>query len=228
MYGKAIELQAEDGHQFAAYVSPAKSALGAIVLLQEIFGITDHIREVSDSYANLGYTVIAPALFDRVERGVVLGYSNEDAAKGRDLRSRIAPEKTLADVRAARDHVAAFGRVATLGYCWGGTVAWVSAARVDGLSASVCYYPTQLGPFIAERPQIPVLMHFGEQDPIAPLKDAQAICAAHGDGPTIYTYPAGHGFNCDQIPAFDRSSAELAMARTLAFLRSHLVDGSLA
>jgi carboxymethylenebutenolidase len=114
------------------------------------------------------------------------------------------------------------GKVATLGYCWGGTVSWSAAGKASGISASVCYYPTQIGPFIADRPQIPVLMHFGEQDMIAPLNDAESIRSAHGDLPTIYSYPAGHGFNCDEIPAFDRTSAELAEARTLAFLSTHL------
>jgi carboxymethylenebutenolidase len=223
MTGEMISLRANDGHVLSAYeVRPDASPRGGLVLLQEIFGVTGHIRRVCDGYAARGYHVVAPPLFDRVRSGIELGYSKEDAATGRELRGRISWDQVLADVLAARAQVGGSGKVAALGYCWGGTVAWRSAGHVEGIAGAVCYYPTQIGPHIAEKPRCPVLMHFGERDPIATLEQAGQLRAAQGTQVEIHVYPASHGFNCDEIPAFDEPSAALALRRSLDFLKTHI------
>jgi carboxymethylenebutenolidase len=214
-----LSLHAHDGHVLSAYEArPDRSRRGGIVLLQEIYGITAHIRRVCDGFAGHGYHVVAPALFDRVRPATELGYSKKDAAIGRDLRSRISWDQVFADVIAAKDHLNGAGKIATLGYCWGGTVSWRSALHVAGVSAAVCYYATQIAPHVAEKPRGPVLMHFGENDPIATLEHAGQLRAAQGANVEIQVYPASHGFNCDEIENFQPPSAALALRRTLDFL----------
>ena len=223
MTGRTITLRARDGHSLAAYeAQPDKVAHGGIVLLQEIFGVTEHIRRVCDEYAAHGFHVVAPSLFDRIRSGIVLGYSKEDAVAGRDLRGKISWEQTFADVAAAMQQLEKSGKVATLGYCWGGTVSWRCAGHADGLAAAVCYYATQIGAFTNERPHCPVLMHFGESDPISTLEHAGRLRAAQGADVEIQVYPASHGFNCDEIQNFHRPSAALALRRTIDFLGTHI------
>jgi carboxymethylenebutenolidase len=224
--GERITLRAGDGHEFAAYeAKPAGTPLGGIVLLQEIFGVTSHIRSVCDDYAARGYHTVAPALFDRVQRNVELSYAKPDALIGRELRGKIRWDDVFADVLATREHVASIGMVASLGYCWGGTISWRAATRLSGFAASICYYPTQVMPHISETPQCPVLAHFGERDPIATIDHARALQAAQGDNVEIHIYPAGHGFNCDDSSEFERGSAELALRRSLDFLHTHVQPG---
>jgi carboxymethylenebutenolidase len=223
MIGRVVTLRAGDGHALSVYEARPEGTLrGGLVLLQEIFGVTAHIRRVCDGYSAAGYHVAAPALFDRIRPGIELGYSPIEAATGRELRSRIPWEQVFADVTAAIGHVRPAGRVATLGYCWGGTVAWRSAAQVAGVAAAVCYYGTQIGPYVAEQPCCPVLMHFGESDPIATLAHAGQLRAAQGARVEIQVYPAGHGFNCDEIAGFHQPSAALALRRSLEFLAAHV------
>jgi carboxymethylenebutenolidase len=218
-----ISLTARDGHVLSAYEArPGMRPRSGLVLAQEIFGLTSHIRRVCDGYAAEGYHVVAPAFFDRIRRGVELGYSDEDAATGRELRSRIDWEEVFADVMAAGDRVEEAGKFAVLGYCWGGTIAWRSAAHVEGVSAAVCYYGTQIAPYIHEKPACPVLMHFGERDPLATLEHAGQLRSAHGARVEIQVYPASHGFNCDEIPNYDEASAAAALRRTLDFLATHV------
>jgi carboxymethylenebutenolidase len=223
MASRTVSLTAHDGHVLSAYeAEPKRPPRGGVVLLQEIFGITPHIRSVCDGYAEHGYHVVAPALFDRVRRGTELGYSPEDAAIGRDLRGRIAWDAVFADVLAAIGRLRGSGKVAALGYCWGGTVAWRAAAQVQGIAAAVCYYGTQIGPYVGEKPRCPVLMHFGEADPIATLEQAGQLRAAQGAQVEIQVYPASHGFNCDEIDNFHQPSAALALRRSLDFLATHI------
>jgi len=145
MTGEVVSLRAHDGHVLSAYQArPDKPPRGGLVLLQEIFGVTAHIRRVCDGYAAQGYHVVAPALFDRVRPGIELGYSKQDAATGRDLRSRVPWDHVFADVIAAKAQLSGSGKIAALGYCWGGTIAWRSAVHVDGVAAAVCYYATQI------------------------------------------------------------------------------------
>jgi carboxymethylenebutenolidase len=223
LMGEAVSLRARDGHVLSAYeVRPDAPPRGGLLVLQEIFGVTGHIRRVCDGYAAQGYHVVAPALFDRIRPATELGYSKEHAATGRDLRSRILWDQVFADVAAAQAQLSGSGKIAALGYCWGGTIAWRSAGHVEGIAGAVCYYPTQIGPHVAERPRCPVLMHFGESDPIATLEHAGQLRAAQCAQVEIQVYPASHGFNCDEIPAFDEPSAALALRRSLDFLRTHV------
>jgi carboxymethylenebutenolidase len=220
---EVVSLRARDGHVLSAYEArPDSPPRGGVVLLQEIFGVTAHIRRVCDGFAAQGYHVVAPALFDRIRPTVELGYGKEDAATGRELRSQVPWDQVFADVMAARDHLKAAGNIATIGYCWGGTISWRSAVHVEGIAAAVCYYATQIGPFVAEQPRCPVLMHFGDSDPIATLEHAGQLRAAQGARVEIQVYPASHGFNCDEIANFDQPSAALALRRSLDFLSAHI------
>ena len=168
-----------------------------------------------------GYVAIAPALFDRYERGVDIGYTPADIARGRELKALAKTDAALQDVAAARDAVAGAGKVGILGYCWGGYVAWMAAARVEGLACAVPYYGGGMTDAIAEQPKCPVMAHFGERDSMIPVTGVNALAAAH---PTaqVFIYPADHGFNCDQRGSHDPASAKLARERTLAFLRQHI------
>ncbi len=217
-----IELTAADGHRLAAYVAqPAGAARGALVVLQEIFGVNSHIRAVADGYAADGYLAIAPALFDRSERGVELGYTEADIVRGRALKAASADAPALLDIASAVKRVQGAGRVGVIGYCWGGYLAWMASGGVAGLAASVAYYGGGMPARADVQPRCPVQAHFGEQDGHIPLAGVASLKAAH---PSIelHLYAAGHGFNCDQRGSFDAPSATLARERTLAFLRRHI------
>jgi len=220
--GKSLELIAGDGHKLGAYVaSPTFTARGAVVVVQEIFGVNSHIRSVADGYAAAGYLAIAPALFDRVRRDYESGYSQDEIQAGVALMQKVSWDQATMDVAAALAAVAHAGRAGIVGYCWGGAVAWVSAARVAGLSAAVSYYGGAVPSLIGEKPKCPVMFHFGEKDASIPLEKAQAVAAAH-PACTTYFYPAGHGFNCDQRGSYDATSAQLARDRSLEFFSRHL------
>jgi len=220
--GKMIELTAPDGHKLGAYrADPSGKPRGGIVVIQEIFGVNSHIKSVADGYAKDGYLAIAPALFDRVQRNVDLGYSPDDIAKGRELRAKMANDTVVKDVEAAVKAAAEGGKVAIVGYCWGGYVAWISAARVAGLAASVPYYGGGVHEAIGEQPKCPAMLHFGERDHMIPLEGVKKLAAAHPQQ-IVHIYPADHGFNCDQRASYDAPSAKLARERTLAFLKQHV------
>lgn len=227
--GNMIELKAADGHTFAAYVAqPAGKAKGAVVVLQEIFGVNAHIQEVADGYAQAGYVAVAPATFDRQQRGVNLGYKPEDMSAGFALKTAIealpAPG-VIADIQAAVDHAASVsgGKVGVVGYCWGGLLTWRSACMLTGLSAAVPYYGGGMTTEseIARQPKVPVLAHFAEDDKWIPLDTVEAFKQAHPEV-ALHTYAAHHGFNCDQRGAWHAPSAQLARERTLAFFARHL------
>ena len=176
MSAQSISLKTSDGHGLSAYEArPDKSPRGGIVLLQEIFGITGYIRRVSEGYAEHGYHVVAPALFDRVRPGIELTYSKEDAVTGRDLRSKIPWEKTFVDLEAAKARLKGAGKIATLGYCWGGTISWRAAGHIDGIAGAVCYYGTQIAPYTSEQPRCPVLKaHWSKFRSIRPVTASAA------------------------------------------------------
>ena len=219
--GGWIELTAEDGHRLAAYHAPAVGRRqGGLVVLQEIFGVNAHMRDVADGFAADGYEAIAPAVFDRAERGVDLGYGDADVAKGRDLRTIFSWDLTVLDMKAAATRLAKTGKVGAAGYCWGGSLAWLCATRL-AVDAAVGYYGGQIVPYMRETPRCPVMLHFGEKDTGIPLEDVEAIRAAR-PGVTIHLYPAGHGFNVPERSAYDAASARLARERTMAFFASHV------
>jgi carboxymethylenebutenolidase len=220
--GRMIELTASDGFVLSAYrADPAGMPRGGLVVAQEIFGVNSHIRSVCDGFAADGYVAIAPALFDRYERGVDIGYTPSDIARGRELKALAKADAALQDVAAARDAVAGAGKVGILGYCWGGYIAWIAASRVAGFACAVPYYGGGMTDAIAEQPKCPVMAHFGERDSMIPVAGVKALAAAHPSA-QIHLYAADHGFNCDQRGSFDTGSAKLARERTLAFLRQHI------
>ena len=224
-----VNLTSADGFVFPAYVAqPKGSPKGAVVVVQEIFGVNAHIREVADGYAAQGYLAVAPATFHRAKHGVELGYTPDDMQAGMALKTAVealpAPG-AMADIQAAVDYAAktSGGKVGIVGYCWGGLLAWRAAALVKGLSAAVPYYgggmttPDEA----ARRPQCPVLAHFGDQDQWIPLEGIQAFSKAHPEV-EVHVYPASHGFNCDQRGSYNEAAAQVARERTLAFFAQHL------
>jgi len=220
--GTKVTLKAADGHSFEAYVAePKGTPRGAIVVIQEIFGVNSHIRNVADGYAADGYLAVAPALYDRVQRGYESGYTQPEVQAGIAIRAKITQEQALSDVQAAIDYARKAGKVGVVGYCWGGTLAWLSATRGSGLAAAVSYYGGTVADHKDEKPEVPVMFHFGETDHSIPLEKAKAVEAAQ-PGATTYFYPAGHGFNCDQRPSYHEASAKHARARTLDFFRKHV------
>jgi carboxymethylenebutenolidase len=220
--GKMIDLKAADGHAFKAYLAePVGTPRGAVVDVPEIFGVNSHIRSVADGYAADGYLAVAPALFDRAQRGFESGYTQPEIQAGIALMQKVSWEEAITDVRAAIDAVKHAGKVGIVGYCWGGAVAWVAAARLPGLAAAVPYYGGAIPTLKDEQPKCPMLLHFGESDASIPLDKARAVAAAHPEV-TTHFYPAGHGFNCDQRGSYDAAAAKLARQRTLDFFRKHV------
>lgn len=220
--GQWIRLTADDGHTLDAYqAEPKGTARGGLVLFQEIFGVNAHIRSVCDGFAEDGYRVVAPALFDRVTRGVELGYGPEAIAEGRKHRGALGWDAPLLDARAAFALARTAGKVGAIGYCWGGSLAFLSAARLDGVSAAVCYYGGQIVGFASEVTRCPVMMHFGARDALIPPADVESITRAQ-PGASVFVYDADHGFSCDARASFDGPAASLARTRTLAFLAENL------
>jgi carboxymethylenebutenolidase len=217
--GRFIELTAGDGFRLSAWrADPVGTPRGAIVVAQEIFGVNSHIRSVCEGFAADGYVAIAPALFDRHEPGVDIGYTPEDVAKGRALKALAGIDTALQDVAAARDAVAASGKVAVVGYCWGGYVAWMAAARLPGFACAIAYYGGGILDAAAEVPRCPLMGHFGERDGGIPVAGVRELMTKHPQA-EIFIYAADHGFNCDQRAAYDAAAAKLARERTLQFLR---------
>jgi len=210
-------LTASDGHELDAYEVHPDGASASIVIVQEIFGVNAHIRSVVDRYASFGYRAIAPALFDRGERGVELDYDDAGRTRGIELVMPIAFDAATLDVTAAVEHVAETGPVAVIGYCFGGSVAWIAACDLP-IAAAVGYYGGQIHGMIDREPQAPIMLHFGELDHGIPLDQVSAIAEAHQDVP-VYVYEgADHGFNCDARATHDARSAAIALGRTLEFL----------
>ena len=222
--GEMVQLRAKDGHELDAYVvQPGVPAKGGLVIVQEIHGVDAHIRAVADRYADDGFVVVAPALFDRIERGVELRGSGEDMERAMDLLKSFDIEKGVDDVAAAVQCERCFGnvkKIGVVGYCLGGTLAWLSAARLP-IHAAVGYYGGRIAQYLGERPKVPVMLHFGEQDQHIPQSEIDAIAKAYPEV-SIYTYPAGHGFNRDGSAGYSASCATRARTRTLEFLREHL------
>jgi carboxymethylenebutenolidase len=217
-----ILLCAADGHTLHAHrAEPEGVAVAGLVVLQEIFGVNRHIREVCDDFAERGYCVVSPALFDRVRPTIELGYDAPAIEQGRALRSEIGWDAALCDLAAAIGEASRAGPVGVVGYCWGGTLAFLAATRLPGVRCAVSYYGGQTVPFAHERPQAPVLFHFGEFDPRIPPEDRETI-RRHNPDMEMHVFPADHGFNCDHRPEWHEPSAERALQITLDFLARHL------
>jgi carboxymethylenebutenolidase len=215
--GETIDLVCEDGVTISAWrARPNGKPRGGMVVLQEIFGVNHHIRTVADRYAAEGYLAIAPALFNRVEAGVELGYDGVDRPRAMDMRGRTKIEDTMLDIAAAIAVAAEGGKVGVVGYCWGGTLAWAAAAHLSGLAAAVGYYGGGIAAQLSTAPRVPVMLHFGAKDKSIPLTAVEAIRTAFPAVP-VYVYDADHGFNCDERSAYDPPSAATARVRTLEF-----------
>lgn len=221
--GNTKELTASDGHKFKAYrAEPTGVAKGAIVIIQEIFGVNSHIRSVCDRVAEMGYVAIAPALFDRFKRDFESGYSPDEISHCRSLLGNVDWDAFMRDVDAARIDIDGNGKTGIVGFCMGGSVSFLSACRLEGLSAAVCYYGGRIIDFADERPSCPTQMHFGEEDAAIPMSDVDSIRTRRPDC-DIYTYPgAGHGFHCDERGSFHPEAAKLAWERTSAWLTDNV------
>jgi carboxymethylenebutenolidase len=220
--GKMIELTASDGHKLSAYrAEPKGKPRGGLIVVQEIFGVNGHIRSVADGYAGDGYLVAAPAFFDRVERGLDIGYTPPDIERGRAFIPKMQWDKVMLDAGAALADIKSSGKIGIVGYCWGGTVSWMSSARLAGLAAAVCYYGGGIPNNAGEKPKCPVMFHWGETDQSIPIEAAKKAAAQH-PGAQSFVYAAGHGFNCDQRGSYNAESAKLARSRTLEFFRKHI------
>ena len=217
-----IRLTARDGVTIDAYkATPVGKPRGGIVVIQEIFGVNPHIRRVTDGFAAEGYTAIAPALFDRLKPGIELGYTTEEIADASALAGKVDQAAALLDVEAAVKAASEAGPVGVVGYCWGGTLAFVASAELSGVSAAVGYYGGNIAKMLDRIPKVPLILHFGELDAHIPMTDVAKIKSAMPDVP-IYTYRADHGFNCDARGSYDKASSAEAMERTLAFFRTHI------
>jgi len=220
--GQFTTIMARDGHEFQAWLAAAPSRpRGAVLVIQEIFGVNAHIRKVTDGFAAEGYTAIAPSLFDRVRRGIELGYTPQDMQEGAGYRQQLTPETTLRDLAAALAVVKHSGRAGCVGYCFGGAMAYLAACQLP-LACAVVYYG-KVGAYLEQKPKCPVMYHYGSEDKSIPLAEVERIRAAYPDAP-LYTYDgAGHGFNCEQRDSYNPQAAALARSRTLEFFARYIV-----
>jgi carboxymethylenebutenolidase len=219
-----ISLTSADGNAIGGYLAtPDGPAKGAVVVVQEIFGVNSHIRSVADRLAADGFVALAPQYFDRLSADIQLGYEGSDLQTGIGHVTALGMDNPLADTAAAIAHLHAAGhpKVGITGFCWGGTMTWASACRLDGLSAAVGYYGGGIHGLRNETPKVPTMLHFGDKDVYIPADQLADIKAAHPDLP-LYTYPANHGFHCDARADYDAPSAATAYARTIEFFARHL------
>ncbi len=220
---ETVQLKAQDGHSLDAYVArPEGKPIGGLVVLQEIFGVNQHIRNVTDGYAKDGFLAVAPALFDRVEKHVELKYEGDDWPRAVGYMQKLNIETALLDVQAAIDYAKkeTGGKVGVIGYCYGGKLSWLSSTRLKP-DAAVGYYAGGIGEFAEETPNAPTILHFGKKDTHIPKEQVDKVSAAHPEL-EIFWYDADHGFNCDMRGSYDAPSAKLARERSLAFLKKNI------
>ncbi len=221
---KMVKLRASDGFELDAYVAqPEGKPRGGLVVVQEIFGVNPHIRAVTDRFAREGYLAVAPAIFDRVQKNIEIGYGAEGMQKGMAVLQKLNIDDVVKDVDAALQYAAKeTGKPAgVVGFCFGGTMAWLSATRLSA-AAAVGYYGGYIAKFAGETPKVPVMLHFGTQDDHITAADIEKVQAAHPQV-EIFKYDAGHAFNRDvDASTYSESAAREAMARTLAFFHEHV------
>lgn len=221
--GQIISLTASDGHKLDAYkAEPAGKPKGGLVVVQEIFGINGQIRRTADYFASQGYLAVAPALFDRVAKGIELGYNETDFGKGRDTRGKITDDMIIADVGAAVKEASAAGKVSVIGFCFGGYATFLSACKVDGIAAAMPFYGGGIAAKVDSlKPKCPVQFHFGDKDAAIPFSDLQKIKDALQDAP-LYVYDdSGHGFTCDDRNSFNPDAAARAYKRALDWMATN-------
>lgn len=224
--GQPLTLVAADSHRLGAYrADPAGKPRGGVVVVQEIFGVNHHIRAVCDRIAEAGYAALAPALFDRTARDFQSGYSPEEVAKARKFIETPDWDAMLRDTAAAAEELKGLGSVAVVGFCMGGTIAFLSATRLAGIAAAVCYYGGGIARFADETPKCPTQMHFGEKDDHIPMSAVEEIRRKRPDCEIHVYQGAGHGFHCDERASYHAESAALAWKRSLAFLEKAMAKG---
>jgi len=220
--GKMIKLKAKDGFELGAYrADPSGTPKGGLVVIQEIFGVNHHMKNICDQYAKEGYACVAPAVFDRAERDVDLGYDEDARKKGFALRQKIDWPQILADVQAARDELKGVGKVGIIGYCFGGSVVWKACVDLN-FDVGVSFYGGQVPEFKDLKAKCPVQFHFGEEDQGIPLAKVEDFKKAHPEAPVHIYKGAGHGFTCDERGSFHKEAAQTSMKRALDFLKEHL------
>lgn len=220
--GEQIKLKASDGVEISAWrAEPAGTPRGGVVVIQEIMGVNHHIRGTADLYASHGYLAVAPALFDRVEPGFDVGYDQPSVQKGMEIAGKVDRQKMLLDIAAAIEAVKGAGKVGIVGYCLGGTAAYMAASKLPGLAAAACYYGGGVLNMKDLTPRVPTILHFGAKDAHIPIAGVREFEAAHPELP-VYVYDADHGFNCDERGSYDAPSAALARQRTLDFFKEKI------
>ncbi len=223
MTGTMEKMTMSDGAEIAVYhAQPSGTRKGGLVLVQEIFGITDHIRDLCDEYAADGYEVLSPALFDREHPGFEADYSGDGFARAVQLARELHPfDLSLADVQTCVDALAPKGPVFVVGYCYGGSVAWFAATRMQGVAAASGYYGSLIPAAADEEPKVPVILHFGRHDTGIPMEGVEKVIAKDWPKATVYVYEAGHGFNSDRRKDYHEPSADLARERTLELFEAN-------
>ncbi len=220
--GTMIELTASDGFTFGAYHAEAQGARkGGLILIQEIFGVNADIRRTSDDFAALGYEVVAPSMYDRVEKGFVRDdHSQASLETAMPIAQANGLEKPVLDLQAAVDFLKSRGPVFVTGFCYGGSASWIAATQVNGVAAASCYYGSLLPNLAHLTPKCPVIAHFGATDPFIPMENVERFKAEKPDVP-VYLYDAGHGFFTEGGMAFDRKARDLSLERTLALFQAN-------
>ncbi len=222
--GAMVRVTMSDGAEIAAYhVDPVGERRGGVVLVQEIFGVTDHIRDMADEFAAEGYEVLAPALFDREHPGFEAGYTGPDFARAIELARDLHPfDLSLKDTQTCIDALRSEGPVFVAGYCYGGSVAWAAATKLDGVAAASAYYGSMVPASSEEAaPRVPVIAHFGRFDTSIPMEDVEKVIAKDFPLAEVFVYEAGHGFNSDRRKDYHEPSADLARERTLKLFRAN-------
>jgi len=221
--GKQIELTASDGHRLGGYrAEPSGAQRGAIVVIQEIFGVNNHIRSICDRFADLGYVAVAPALFDRHQRDFQSGYSQDEVQRARAFLGEVDWDAMMRDVEAAVDSVRSEGPLAVVGFCMGGSLAFLAATRIEGIAAAIGYYGSKIAAYADEVPGCPTQLHFGAEDQGIPLTDVDLVKARRPDCEVHVYEGAGHGFNCDERGSYHPEAAGRAWLRTTAWLDRHM------
>lgn len=209
-----ITLTADDGHNLGAYEKQVEGAAGGIVVVQEIFGVNSHIRNVTDRFAKLGYSAIAPALFDRQVVDFQSGYSEKEVEAARAYLGNFDWDAAVLDVKAAVDHMSARGlKVTVVGFCLGGSLSYMAATRLKNLTAAIGYYGGYIKNVTDEVPNCPTMLHYGEHDHTISMDDVAHVKKVRPEI-DVYTYDAGHGFSCDERGSYNKESADLAWGRT--------------
>jgi len=223
MAGAMEKMTMSDGAEIGVYHAPPEGERrGGLVLVQEIFGVTDHIRDLAEEYAADGYEVLAPALFDREHPGFEADYSGDGLARGVELARQLHPfDLSLADVQTCVNALREKGPVFVVGYCYGGSIAWFAATRMHGVAAASSYYGSLIPAAAGEVPKVPVILHFGRYDHGIPMEGVEKVIAANHPNATVYIYEAGHGFNSDRRKDYHEPSSELAKERTLALFHAN-------